>query len=701
MNIWNQAPFVRLLLPFLMGIIIAVYLPYQNPFLLYGTAVLVSILILTLLIPQLHFSYKKSWWFGLTLNAILFLLAYHLTIINTEIFNTNHFTNCLLNGEQYARIRLTEPYQEKEKSVKVVVEIKSIKNNNEWINTNGKAMMYLKKDNRALQLNYGDEIIIKSAFKEIPPPQNPGEFNYQRFLAFHNVYRQVYSNSDNWTYTGINSGSSILGYCIALRNSLLSILKSNNIKGDEYAVGSALMLGFEDKLDQDIISAYSSTGALHVLSVSGLHVAIVYLIFNSMLFFLDKVQHGNIIKAAILIVLLWLYAALTGLSPSVLRAGTMFSFIIVAQTYNRYTNIYNTLAASAFFLLAIDPYLIMQVGFQLSYLAVLGIVYIQPKIYNWFEVNNWLLDQVWTITSVSIAAQIATFPLGLHYFHQFPNYFLLSNLIVIPISTAIIYVGTALFALAKISIIAGYLATVFGWCVWFLNQSVIVIEKWPYSLLQGISISVFETWVLYGLIILFLYYCVQRQFKYLLAALALFIVILCSQIVEQREQFTQRKVIVYNVPKTSAIDFINAKSNVLLTDTAFAHNESRLLFHIKHNWWDLGMNNTQIVSGNIKTQNLAITDNYIQFYNKKIVIVNEITEEKNKSYEKPISVDYLLISQNPKLRITELSDKYKASLIIFDSSNADYKIKKWKSECEQLHQPFYAVTSSGAFTIDI
>lgn len=696
---WNQTPFVRLLLPFLAGILLAIYCPIHNIFILLSSLIFGTIVITTTLVKKFNFSYKTSWLYGFNLNLFLFLIAYQITLLNTEIYQSNHYTKHTTTSTQLAHIKVTEPYQEKDKSLKMVVEVKAIKNNNGWINTSGKAMAYIQKDERALHISYGDELIIQCEFKEIPPPQNPGEFNYKRFLAFHNVYKQAYVTSEKFVNTGINSGNSIIRESVHLRNKLLKIMTDNNIKGNEFAVGSALLLGFEDKLDADIISAYSSTGALHVLSVSGLHVAIVYFIFNWLLFFLDKIKNGNIIKAFILILLLWFYAALTGLSPSVLRAATMFSFIIIGKAYNHYTNIYNTLAASAFFLLAIDPYLIMQVGFQLSYLAVIGIVYIQPKLYNLFEVNNWLLDQIWTITSVSIAAQIATFPLGLHYFHQFPNYFLLSNLVVIPISTAIVYMGIALFVFSKITFLVTYIAMAFNWCVLFLNQSVIVIEKWPYSLLQGISISVFETWLLYGVIIVFLYYFISRKFSHLVFVLSCCILIFISQIVEQHEQFNQKKLIIYNVPKTSAIDFIHSKNNVLLTDTAFANNQSRLLFHVKHNWWDLGINNNQIISNNITTNNLFIKDNFIQFYDKKIALIKTKNQATNKN--NVITLDYLIISNNANVRINDIAKQYHSKLIVFDSSNSFYKIKKWKSECEKLNQKYYSVIDSGALTINI
>jgi len=347
--------------------------------------------------------------------------------------------------------------------------------------------------------------------KKVSPPQNPGEFDHKRYLAFHNVYHRAYLKNTDWVYSGNTSANPLLQFSLTLRNKLLNILSANHIKGNEFSVGAALLLGYEDQLDQDIISSYANTGALHVLSVSGLHVAIVYVFFNWLLFFLDKMKYGAIIKTILLLAFLWLYTLITGLSPSVLRATTMLSFIVIAKASNRYTNIYNTLAASIFLLLLIDPFLIMNVGFQLSYLAVIGIVYIQPKIYDWFYVQNWLLDKTWMLTSVSIAAQIATFPLALFYFHQFPNYFLVSNFIVIPLSTLVIYLGIALFVLAKVSMVALYLSMGFNYSVWFLNESVKEIEKWPYASLQGISITVLENWLFYGFIILFFYLFNKRK----------------------------------------------------------------------------------------------------------------------------------------------------------------------------------------------
>ena len=699
MYIWNKAPFIRLILPFLFGILIAIYFPFQIKFSLFIIIIMAFILAIVMLFPIFTSSYRKSWWFGLLVNGSLFLFSFQLTILKTEKFSDNHFSK-YTNGTQLASCRLTEQYLEKEKSLKVIVQVQAIKQGKNWKNTSGKAMLFFKKDSLSLKLKYGDQLFINANLNDIPPPQNPGEFNYKRFLQFHNVYNQAYIKNADWVYCGENKGNYLLKKSYKLRNNLLEILTENNLYGLEFAVGSALLLGYVDKLDADIISAYASTGALHILSVSGLHVAIIYIVFNWLLSFLLRFKYGNIIRAIILILLLWSYATLTGLSPSVLRAATMFSFIIIAKAYFRNTNIYNTLAASAFLLLLFNPYFIMDVGFQLSYIAVIGIIYIQPKIYDWFELDNWLLDQIWKITSVSIAAQIATFPLGFYYFNQFPNYFLFSNLIVIPISTAIIYLGIALFTFAKFSLITSYLAMGFGFGVWFLNQSVNAIEKWPYAVIQGISITAFETFLLYLFIAALLIYFSTRKFISLLMVFILFITILSSQLIEQFNQYQQKSFVIYNIPKTSAIDFISAKSNILLTDTAFAKNEKALLYRVKHNLWNLGINNTKIISENIKTNYLSINNNFIQFYDLRMTKINAINNFKIVAKD-PIHLDYLIISENPKLQISEIFKQYNARIIVFDSSNSIYNIRKWKTECKLLNQAYYSVVDSGALIVSL
>ncbi|MBN8696455.1 MAG: ComEC family competence protein [Bacteroidetes bacterium] len=700
MNSWKEAPLVRLLLPFIAGIIAAVYFPFFSAYSIILICFFVVLIAAIVWIQKFSLSYKKAWWFGIMLYPLLFLLGYQLTLFKTEINSPLHFSSHLTSNSIVSAI-ICKPSVEKEKSLKVEVEIEAVKTENSWKKVVGHALVYIQKDSASLALKYGDQLLFSPEFKEIPAPQNPGEFNYKRFLSFHNIHHQAYLRSGQWLIQSDGNGNALLSMAIGFRDRLLQVLKDNHVEGAEYAVGAALLLGYEDKLDQDIISAYSSTGALHVLSVSGLHVAIVYMVFNWLLFFLDKIKYGAVIKAVILLVLLWLYSAITGLSPSVLRAATMFSFIIIARSFNRYTNIYNTLAASAFLLLIIEPYLIMEVGFQLSYLAVIGIVFLQPKIYQWFEFDSWLGDQIWKISAVSIAAQIATFPLGLHYFHQFPNYFLLSNLIVIPISTIIIYLGIAVFLFAKFSMISSYLAIAFSWAITFLNGSVEWVELLPFSLLQGISISVMETWLIYGAIVLIVFYFIQRKYNYLIWALSAVVIVLSIQLFEQKLEHEQKRIVVYNIPNSTAIDFIDGKSNVFFADTSLIKNDSRMLFHVKHNWWDLGLDNNTMVNADHTNERLRIKNGFFQFDQKQLLVLDdnwsavEIADEQKEK----IKLNYLLLSHDPLIHINDLQQLFDVDSIIFDSSNSRRQLKQWIDECRQSGQKYYDVSTNGALEI--
>jgi competence protein ComEC len=309
------------------------------------------------------------------------------------------------------------------------------------------------------------------------------------------------------------------------------------------------------------------------------------------------------------------------------------------------------------------------------------------------------MNSIWAISSVSIAAQIATFPLGLHYFHQFPNYFLFSNLIVIPLSTIVIYLGLSMFVFAKVSIVVGYLAIAFNSVVWLLNSSVKWMEQLPFALIEKISISVFETWLIYIAIVTFLFYLSKRKFMYLIISLVMTMCILCYQVVQQHSEFKQRQLIVYNISKTSAIDFVNGKQNVLYTDSLFATNESRLMFHVKHNWWDLGLLASKIVVADYENSFVKIKNDFIQFGRKRIKIINKKNEvdDENKN---AITLDYIILSGNPKISIENIVEKFKPTNIIFDSSNSQKQIEKWTIACKRLNVGYYSVENSGAFILN-
>ncbi len=368
-----------------MGIIIAFHFQLSTIYL--------CIIILAAVIGILYISYfkryfssfSKRWIFGILINLLFVVFGVLITQQHKPVNKRFHF-------EKYSSsasiVVLKEDIVTKTKSYKCEVEVIAVKSGDDWRNTQGKAILYLAKDSLAELLTYGDKLFINGKWKTIENPSNPAQFNYKNFLLNSNITAQQYLQSINWKLFSFLENNTLRKLAFVYQKKLLTHLEFH-FQNEELSVISALLLGYKDLLDRETIMIYSSSGAMHVLAVSGLHVGIIYLLLNSLFLFFEKFKYGKYLKAVFLILSLWAYALLTGLSPSVLRAATMFSFIIIGSALKRETNIYNTLAASAFVLLLYNPYILLQVGFQLSYAAVLGIVYLQPKLYKLMYTKYW------------------------------------------------------------------------------------------------------------------------------------------------------------------------------------------------------------------------------------------------------------------------------------------------------------------------
>jgi len=698
LKFYQQIPFFRLITPFIVGIIFAAFLPLKIDF-WWGILICTSALTIVLgVFKLLYKNYGLRWIYGIALTTTLLANGYLLTIGNIQIFSASHVGN-LVSEKTWLQVRVTEPAEEKAKSYKVSIEVESFRDSSGWHETHGKVITYIQKSEEVKAIEYGDILLLNIRLNESKSPNNPGEFNYKRYLQFHNIYHQGYIHATDWINTGKNEGFLIFIWSNSLRTHLLRVFKQYGITGNEFGVASALVLGYKGALEDELMRAYSSAGATHVLAVSGLHVGIIFVILNSILMFLDRIKYGHIIKAILLIAFLWFYAMLTGLSPSVLRAATMFSFIVIAKATKRNTNIYNTLAVSAFFLLIINPFLIMEVGFQLSYLAVIGIIYLQPKIYNWLNPHNWLLDKMWELTAVSIAAQVATFPLGLLYFHQFPNYFFISNLIVIPLATFIVYTGIILFLVSWGTILATWVAKALYWLIWAMNYCVQLIESIPYSLTEGLTINITETWMIYLIIITFLVYFAYKEAKYLHIALSCTLLLVSYQLYQGVTQSHQSKFVVYHVPKTTAFEFIDGHSSFLVADSSLIQDNEKMKFYIKHHWWEVGATNNQLIDGNesVSTKVKKYGIGFFQHNNKSVAVVTN----QSGVHASPLLVDYLIISKIKYLNLEKLTQDYEFKTLIFDSSNPKWITDKWKQQALKMNLNVHSVPNDGAFVVDI
>jgi len=705
---WNTVPLLRILVAFVAGIIFEIFVEFALMPLLIA-AMLFSIL--TLVLHQnkkFSRAYSNRWVFGSLLNLTFFFVGATITYLQSEKNYPNHFSKFVKESNIYVA-RITEPVVEKTASVKMVVEILGYEDSVGFHKTQGHLLCYLNKDTAALNLKYGDVFVFDGRLQAIKEPGNPGEFNYKRFLYFHQLFQQVYLRNDNWKLTSENQGYWIFEKSYALRDRLVSVLKKYLGTPREYAVASALTVGYDDAIDQELIQAYASSGALHVLSVSGMHVGLIYFVIAWLLGFLNKVRHGKHLKFILLLLFLWFYTVLTGMTPSVMRSAMMLTFVIIGQWAKRPNMIYNTLAVSAFLLLCYNPFYITEVGFQLSYLAVFGIVFLHPYIFKWIEPSTKFGSQVWTITSVSLAAQAMTFPLGLLYFHQFPLLFIISNLVIIPMATLVIFGGLLLligsffdmFFIVQQALF--YLSKVVYFFIYLINAVVLFIDHLNFSVINGISITIFETWIIYIAMFLTIAFLVQRRAIHLHLTLACFIILAITQLAETIKINSQKQLVVYQIKNHAALNIIDGKHNHFIADAVLKNDKNSMLFHVVHHWWDTGVYDWEVdtnrISGPLKSnsKNFYSDRNFIQFYDKKILLLDSTSNAYSLNSENPVTFDYLIVSQNSLSALKNLGNKISAKQIIIDSSNDFKTVRQLKKYCSEKNMPVYDVNEQGAF----
>ncbi len=703
----SKTPFVRLVIPLIFGIIF--YHLFSSIPILWVVVVITSLLLSTLLYqitPYFRTSYSKSFYWGILLNILLFFCGYYLTYNKSaKLESTNIISSGFVCGT------ISEQPKQSEKSIKATLDITAIKVNRQWVSTNGRVVLYFEKDKRSLALQNGDNLLFEPVLQEIENAGNPNEFNYKQYLAYHLITHQAYLKSQKWQLLNKLHDNNLLLFAEKIRNKLLSVLKMYGLNNETFAVTSAITLGYKNELDSEVKKAYSSSGAMHILAVSGLHVGVVYVVLEFIMLFFKKKRVLRIFKAVIILTLLWFYALLTGLSPSVLRATAMFSFVVIGKALNRQTNIYNTLASSAFILLLINPLMLFDVGFQLSYLAVLGIVFFQPLIYKNIYVKNKILDYIWGLTSVGIAAQITTLPLSLYYFHQFPNYFLLTGLIVIPLSAIIIYLTMFVFAISSWSWGATFFAKILSYIVDFMNWFVKYIEHLPGAITSNISFNIWQVLLFYLSIILATRFVMNKKIMWLRYFLVSVILILMLNVYQRINTQLQRKIFVYNIKGYSTINFIDGTNNVLFSDINMQQTNTNYTF--KGNWLSLGVDGERIVEfsklsnqflfTNLLTtnnENLFFKNNFFDFYGCRIVAIrdNFVVPE---NVDKKLSVKYIILSKNVKVNISDLLKVFIPNKIIIDSSNSKSKIKQWTEQAKELNIKCFAVSESGAFEENI
>ncbi len=689
----REIPFVRLLLPMVAGIILSFWVNFPSYYII-GFGSLCFVAMLGVGSRKIDFAYR--WLFGAFLVGWLMSLGYLLSVQHNDLNRRDHFSHFLENKNTLIAKVTASP--KVGKRLKTQVRVLAFSDSTGQMKTaSGNLLAYLEPDSTATQLAYGDVLILKGWIQPVPPPMNPHQFDYQRYLRYQNIHYQSFIKKEDWQHTETNQGNLVLKFAQKVRLACINQLREHLPTEREFSVGAALILGYKDEISQDVRDAYSQTGAMHVLAVSGLHVGLIYLFLNLFLGFVkSKNRIFRIARPVILILGIWVFALLTGMSPSVMRAATMFSFLVVGLSMSRYTNVYNTLACSAFFLLYFNPYLIANVGFQLSYIAVLGIVYFQPRIYRLWIPRSAVVDNLWALTAVSIAAQMATLPLSLYYFHQFPIFFWLASLIVIPAATFILGLGIMSLIFSWIPFVGWFVGKLLFGLIWCVNFLIFGIQKLPFSLIEDVWIAGLAVVVLYLALLSFAWFLKAKNPTWAMATLSLLLLIMAGRAYQAIQQDVQREITIYHSYKNSIADFISNKKT--RTVSGIGVETRQIGFAASNHQSALGrqLNDKAYFRGNYEDSNLFLQQNFIQFEDKKIFVIDD---EKQLNHSISIKTDYILVQNSPYIQINKIKDIFQPKVIIFDASNSRKAVNVWKRQCKEIDLACHDVNEKGAWTV--
>ncbi len=683
-----------------MGIIACIYFRLSITASFYIVAAVLLLFLFASLLAKIR--YTKQWLNGLVIYVLLILLG---------IFYTHTIHSYPYPGGDNNKLlfvaRIIDAPSQKEKTFSANAEVEAVFIEEEWMYSGEKINMYFEYSEKTENILLGDVLICSGRMNKIKNFGNPGEFNYKRYMAHNGVFRQVYLRKEAWKQIDSNKLNPLLLLSEKIRKYWLATYKHCGIEDDRLSVLTAMTLGMKESLGDGIKASYADSGALHVLAVSGLHVGIIYLFFGYLLSFLKKFKWGKPVRGAILLLIVWFYALITGFPVSIFRAATMFSFIIVGESLKRKANTFNSIFVSAFVILLVNPYTITNVGFQLSYMAVIGIVFFQPRLYALFQFNNWLADKVYQLVTVSVSAQLGVLPITLFYFHQFANYFLFINIIIIPFAFIVVFMGVSVLMLSFFDPLAKGVAVILDHVVAAMNKIVSIAGAMPFAVSDRLYVNLIEVLVIYLIIIFITWFFIFRKHKYLLLTLFSTIVFIMLNIQHTINAKKTQKFYVYNCKEGTLINCINGKKNILISGHDVIKEKEHIVGWFQKNWMALGTGKPLWfgcseefdVGEAMFVKRICSGNHVIQFVKKRYLVMydNNIYDQNLLSGEK-LYIDKIIVANNIFPDIEKLKHLFKFNGIVIDSSNSYYTIKKWQEACEKNKIELHVVSLQGAYS---
>jgi competence protein ComEC len=642
---------------------VSIYLPF-------------SIVLFLLFSLGLIFVKEKST-HSITFGVLAVLLTFTIGFLAITIANpknkSSDYSKFSLPETQELHLKITEVLKTNDFSNRYIAEITSLNG----YKTSGNVLLTITLDSSLTILNIDEEITSYKKLNTLNSPLNPHEFNYQKYLEGLGIHNQLYLKSTDFILNKEHSRT-LYGIAANWRTIIIQNLKKENIEANELGIIQALLLGERNDISEETYTNYKNAGAIHILAVSGLHIGILLLLLQFLLRPLELLPAGKHIKLVLIVVLLWCFAFLAGLSPSVVRAVTMFSFLAYAVSLNRPANKFNILALSMFFILLIKPSYLFQVGFQMSYAAVFAILWIYPLMQRFWFPKNRIIRYIWQLLSVSTAAQLGVLPISLFYFHQFPGLFFVANLIIIPFLGLILAFGILVIILSLLNILPSFISKIYNEIIMYMNTIVEWIAQQEAFIFRNISFDGVQLLLLYTIIIAFIIALIKPSFKRIAIFLIGLIALQLWLLFTNYKTLNKEELLVVHQSRNTGILY---KSGVKL----------HLLSSIPEKLKRFATSYKIAERTNLPT--IDSLKNSYYFADKGLYIIDSFAIYPTKEMQ----VEYLLLIQSPKLNLERLLDSLNPKMVIADGSNFKSDIAIWNETCVKRKLPFHYTGEKGAY----
>lgn len=667
----SHLPLLKIILPILIGIFLfnILSIPFQTHL------IICIVLFLGLMIS--HFTISNN--LSKTINAvIIYLLVFFiggLMISNKKLENQKtHYTKF---KSEYAKGIISKALEEKDKSYKTVVEITQvIDSSNKQQIANGNLLIYIQKDSALKHLEIGDEILFKLNSTLVERPKNPGQFDYRNYLEHKSIFQQQYITKDAIILIQKHKALYIKRISDNIGKYVQNILRTYIPKKENFALADGILLGHRADIDVELYNAFAYTGIMHILSVSGLHVGIIYAMLLFLLSFIkDKNKKIKIAKFIVTFFCIWLFAFVTGLSSACVRAAILFSLLNFGKLNKEHVSNLNLLAGAALLQILIDPNNVYDIGFQLSYLAMLGLFTFYKPIHSIFYSKYKLANWTWNLWSASIAAQCFTVPLSIYYFGNFPTYFLFANIFAIPLSAVILWLSVALIPMSFIPV----LAKVIGWLASLVISTFIqltyFISNLPLGKLFNLYISKWQLLLLFIGVFCFTLYLIFRKAKFIFAGLSIFLICIFISYIYNIKQLQKDEMILYAVQKNFVLAINKKNQQLLFSKDSIA--EKTFSFNIKNSYrvFRINEHKNYLLNDSTNTE-IFIDKDLIVANNKSFYFLTH--DNTRKTFEQKLKIDYLVLSDNCFLNIESVQSNFDYKQIILSSDNKNKHIKIYK-----------------------